>query len=146
MGTYLSIPFVSRKVIQIEPGKPVLSSGKGEAFVNQDVVNDVEKMPMTPIAEDKEDIKEAIEIIKDTVEKAVEKAEVAKEVEKKEEEMIISNLRINIPADDVPEPVVSNPVVDESKVEARLPEFAGNINSSSHAIKKFNRRHRKHQN
>ena len=36
-------------------------------------------------------------------------------------------------------------VVEEPKIDVpRIPEFQPNMNSASHAIKKFNRRHRKH--
>jgi hypothetical protein len=166
MGSYVSIPFVSRKVVHIEQGKPAVPSVKGEALVHHDTANQVEKMPLTPIHEDKEEIKEDvkdIEIIKDDVEdKAVKTVEsvvsdqtdsVARTVEKATyvvEEVLkdaesafnamkdspaISNLTITIPAD---ESETSNSV-------ERIPEFKDNVSAPSTAIKKFNRRHRKHQ-
>jgi hypothetical protein len=56
-------------------------------------------------------------------------------------ELLPKQLSISIPSESEAVPDFSEKVI----VPPRIPEFQGNMNSASHAIKKFNRRHRKHQ-
>jgi hypothetical protein len=50
------------------------------------------------------------------------------------------------PSNTIPSENDMLPEPSEKVIETqRIPEFRGNMNSASHAIKKFNRRHRKHQ-
>lgn len=197
MGTYLSIPFTSRKVLQVEPSPkaPVkrddlevkdgewVCGGKDPADIKpltEEIIADLSRpltpyeiselnektnVPMSPILE----VEEKKEEVKE--EKEEEKKEVKEEVkeEKKEEvklklwidesphekeltdsmELIRNAMNVVVPVS----PEVSRKeevdkmevISEEPKIEApRVPEFQPNANSASHAIKKFNRRHRKH--
>jgi hypothetical protein len=147
MGTYISIPYVTRRSVHVEQSKPVTMNTttdveallKEEPKVEQkaDVKDDVKEEP-------KEDVKE--ELKETTVTEIKEEPkEVAKnvivEAEQVIPELLPKQLSISIPSESeaVPDP-------SEKAVEVqRIPEFRGNMNSASHAIKKFNRRHRKHQ-
>ena len=128
MGTYISIPYVSRKVVHLEPVKPIAVD-----LENTITVIEAEKQPLAPIVEEvkeelKEEPKEALMV------------EVKEELPQNE---VVNfpplNMKIMIPVETtqeiVPEPT-TGPV-------ARIPEFIPNMNSESHAVKKFNRRHRK---
>jgi len=132
MGTYLSIPFVSRKVVQLEQVKPVINGVEVSATVTSTAT--VERIPLTPVHEESKD---------DTIEEVKEEKVEPKvaEVEPKDDPMIVDfppvNLKIEIPEEPLPD--LSSGSVD------RIPEFQGNTDSS-HAIKKYNRRHRKHKN
>ena len=139
MGSYLSIPFVSRKIVQLEQVKPVINGVEVPSTVTSKET--VEKMPLTPVHEEsKEDMKEEVN------EKKVE-PKVAEALPKvadalpKDDPMVVDfppvNLNIEIPVDPLPD--LSSGAVD------RIPEFQGNT-APSHAMKKYNRRHRKHQN
>ena len=57
-------------------------------------------------------------------------------------ELLPKQLSISTPSESEAAADFSEKVI----VPPRIPEFQGNMNSESHAIKKFNRRHRKHQN
>lgn len=155
MGSYLSIPFVSRKVIQLEPAKAVINGVEVSATVTS--AETVEKMPLTPVSEEpKDEVKEEIkeEALPKVVEPKVVEPKVAEalpeaakalpkvaEALPKDDPMVVDfppvNLKINIPEDPLPD--LSSGTVD------RIPEFQGNT-APSHAMKKYNRRHRKHQN
>ena len=113
------MPFVSRKVVHVEQGKPQagLSVENGEPKINGEPVDEESIVNLS---------------VKDLVQKTV----LSTIEETKEEpvadlavEYVQSNLRIEIPVEEVAE---------------RIPEFRNNANSESVAIKKFNRRHRKH--
>lgn len=177
MGTYLSIPFTSRKVLQVEPSPKAavkrddlevkdgewVCGGKDPADVKpltEEIIADLSR-PLTPyeISELNEKINVPMSPIPE--EKAEEKAEEKKEEVKlklwndespREKELtdsmeLIRNA-MNAVAPEVPrkEEVDKMEVIaEEPKIEApRVPEFQPNVNSASHAIKKFNRRHRKH--
>ena len=133
MGTYLSIPFVSRKVVQLEQVKPVINGVEVSTTVTSTAT--VERIPLTPVHEESnDDTKEEVK------EEKVE-PKVTPKVEPKDDPMIVDfppvNLKIEIPEEPLPD--LSSGSVD------RIPEFQGNTDSS-HAIKKYNRRHRKHKN
>jgi hypothetical protein len=129
MGTYLSIPFVSRKVVQLEQVKPVINGVEVSATVTSTAT--VERIPLTPVHEES----------KDDTKEEVKDEKVEPKVEPKDDPMIVDfppvNLKIEIPEEPLPD--LSSGSVD------RIPEFQGNTDSS-HAIKKYNRRHRKHKN
>ena len=132
MGSYLSIPFVSRKIVQLEQVKPVINGVEVSATVTS--VETVDKMPLTPVHEEsKEDMKEEV--------KVAEALPKVAEALPKDDPMVVDfppvNLNIEIPVDPLPD--LSSGAVD------RIPEFQGNT-APSHAMKKYNRRHRKHQN
>jgi hypothetical protein len=148
MGGYVSIPYVSRKVIHIEQGKPATIDAVPS---DEEVVTLTEKdlkppAPLPPIDEEKEKEKEDIKIVEEVKEivndvKVI--AEDVKEVVKDVKEIVdfppqVAKLSIQIPEDE------EKPVITPEEPEARAPEFRGNMNSESHAVKKFNRRHRKH--
>ena len=136
MGSYLSIPFVSRKIVQLEQVKPVINGVEVSATVTS--VETVDKMPLTPVHEEsKEDMKEEVNVAE-----ALPKVEPkVAEALPKDDPMVVDfppvNLNIEIPVDPLPD--LSSGAVD------RIPEFQGNT-APSHAMKKYNRRHRKHQN
>jgi hypothetical protein len=129
MGTYLSIPFVSRKVVQLEQVKPVINGVEVSATVTSTAT--VERIPLTPVHEES----------KDDTKEEVKEEKVEPKVTPKDDPMIVDfppvNLKIEIPEEPLPD--LSSGSVD------RIPEFQGNTDSS-HAIKKYNRRHRKHKN
>ena len=108
MGSYLSMPFASRKVVEIEQGKPQtgLSVENGEPKINGEPVDEETIVNLAPN-------------VKKTKEETVEFAP--------------AKLQITIPEE----------VASEEPAE-RIPEFRNNANSESVAIKKCNRRHRKH--
>lgn len=136
MGTYISIPYVTRRSVHVEQSKPVVAN----------TTTDVEALlKEEPKVEPKVDIKEEVkEEIKDVVKE--EPKEVAKNVIVEAEvvipELLPKQLSVTIPSESEAVPDFSEKVI----VPPRIPEFQGNMNSESHAIKKFNRRHRKHQN
>ena len=153
MGTYISIPYVTRRSVSVEPSKPVtVQTTKVDSI--PEVVKEEPKVE--PVKEDiKDDVKEEPkEEVKEDV-KVEEPKEESKTVEKPKEEpkndvieaevvipeLLPKRLSVTIPSENsvVPDP-------SEKAIEVqRIPEFRGNMNSESHAIKKFNRRHRKHQ-
>jgi hypothetical protein len=139
MGTYLSIPFVSRKVVQLEQVKPVINGVEVSATVTSKET--VDKMPLTPVHEEsKEDMKEEVKVA-EALPKVAEALPKVAEALPKDDPMVVDfppvNLKIKIPEDPLPD--LSSGAVD------RIPEFQGNT-APSHAMKKYNRRHRKHQN
>ncbi len=173
MGTYISIPYVTRRSVHIEPSKPNITVDNTVAPLVCDEVKKEEVKEVTK-DEDKEKVEEeskekvAIkEEAKDAVKEEVKDKEVAvavkeevkdkevavavkEEVKDKEvavaeqviPELLPKRLSITIPSERELLPDLSEKVVEAP----RIPEFQGNMNSASHAIKKFNRRHRKHQN
>ena len=155
MGTYLSIPLISRKVVHLEPAKQQVTYEDGIVVLGSSMI---EKMPMTPIHEenvcDEMPAEEAVEEAKPAEEappaeeaKHVEEAPLAEEAKPAEEakhaeevvdeakladekidqiaDMILSKLTIQIP-EDPPLP----------KLEPVKPE----------PTRKSNRRQRKHHN
>ncbi len=85
MGTYLSVPFASRKVVHLEPSKQVKEANKLSADVNPQV----QHLPLTPIHEEKTDEIEVLEMPQQEVkEQAKEEPKEPKEQkEKKTEEL-----------------------------------------------------------
>jgi len=146
MGSYLSIPFVSRKIVQLEQVKPVINGVEVSSTVTSKET--VEKMPLTPVHEESnEDMKEEVKVAEALLKVAEALPKVAEALPKvaealpKDDPMVVDfppvNLKIKIPEDPLPD--LSSGAVD------RIPEFQGNT-APSHAMKKYNRRHRKHQN
>jgi hypothetical protein len=124
MGTYISIPYVTRRSVHVEPSKPVVTVDTiVEPLVCEKEVNE------EPKEEPKEEAKE---------EPKEEPKNVVIEAEQVIPELLPKRLSITISSESDVVPVPSEQVVQ------RIPEFQGNMNSESHAIKKFNRRHRKH--
>jgi len=150
MGTYLSIPFASRKVVRVEPSKQENVVKKETDAPVDNSIEVIHSLPLSPIKEEppveekKEEAKEEVKEEKKEEAKEEAKEEVKAEAEEKKEEVkddpmevdvpVINTLRIQVPVD------LSSEYTD------RIPEFRNNSNSSSHAIKKYNRRHRKHNN
>ena len=121
MGTYLSIPLVSRKVVHLEPAKQEVTYEDGIVVLGSSMI---EKMPMTPIheenvcdempAEEKpvEEAKPAEEAKPIEEVKVVDEAKLADEKVDQIADMILSKLTIQIPEDPpLPkvEPVKSEP-------------------------------------
>ena len=132
MGTYLSIPYVSRKVVQLEQGKPVMEAHTEVAAHTEVKEKAAEE---TPSSEEVTVIKDENEVPKE------EKKEDKKEATKELVDFPPVNLSIVIPTEPSHEEIAAEP---PKGPVARIPEFQSNMNSESHAIKKFNRRHRKH--
>ena len=139
MGTYISIPYVTRRSVSVEPSKPVT--------VQTTKVNSIpeEESKVEPVKEEiKDDVKEEPkEAVKEDVKEEPKIAEEPKndiiEAEVVIPELLPKQLSVTIPSE-------SEVASGLSEQAPRIPEFRGNMNSESHAIKKFNRRHRKHQN
>ena len=126
MGTYLSIPLVSRKVVHLEPAKQEVTYEDGIVVLGSSII---EKMPMTPIheenacdempAEEKPVEEKPVEEAKHAEEakpieevKVVDEAKLADEKVDQIADMILSKLTIQIPEDPpLPkvEPVKSEP-------------------------------------
>jgi hypothetical protein len=138
MGSYLSLPFSSRKVMHIEPSSRVMQETMTE-------VNAVQEPKEEP-KEAKEEPKEANEEPKEAKEEPKEEAKEEPKEEAKEEPaesahaMIarVSSLTLSIPSDT--EQTV-RPTEEENSV--RIPEFRSSGQAESAAVKKFNRKHRK---
>jgi len=147
MGTYISIPYVTRRSVQVEQSKPVAT----------DKTTDVEALlKVEPKADQIDAVKEEIQDVMKEEPKEEQKETTVAEVKKEEPdvtkniiveaeevipELLPKQLSISIPSESEAVPDFSEKVI----VPPRIPEFQGNMNSASHAIKKFNRRHRKHQ-
>ena len=176
MGTYLSIPFTSRKVLQVEPSPKTavkrddlevkdgewVAGGKDPADIKpltEEVIADLSRpltpyeineqsenvnVPMSPIHEEEEKKEE----VKPTswVEETPREKEITATMELIRNAM--KNVFLEIDQRECKEEIVEPkaPYVSCSeRIEApRIPEFQPNANSASHAIKKYNRRHRKH--
>ena len=139
MGTYISIPYVTRRSVSVEPSKPVtVQTTKVDSIPE-------EESKVEPVKEEiKDDVKEEPkEAVKEAVKEEPKIAEEPKndiiEAEVVIPELLPKQLSVTIPSE-------SEVASGLSEQAPRIPEFRGNMNSESHAIKKFNRRHRKHQN
>jgi hypothetical protein len=142
MGTYISIPYVTRRSVHVEQSKPVATDKTTyieaipEAEPKADQIDAVKEEPIDVVKEEpkeeaKVEVKEEPAVTKNVI---VEAEEVIPE-------LLPKQLSISIPSESEAVPDFSEKVI----VPPRIPEFQGNMNSESHAIKKFNRRHRKHQ-
>ena len=117
MGSYLSLPFSSRKVMHIEPSSRVM----------QETMTEVIAVPEpTEPKEAKEEPKEPKEQKEEPDESA--HAMIAR----------VSSLTLSIPSDT--EQTV-RPTEEENS--GRIPEFRSSGQAESAAVKKFNRKHRK---
>ena len=127
MGSYLSLPFSSRKVMHIEPSSRVI----------QETMTEVIAVPEpTEPKEAKEEPKEAKEEPKEPKEAKEQK----EEPDESAHAMIarVSSLTLSIPSDT--EQTV-RPTEEENS--GRIPEFRSSGQAESAAVKKFNRKHRK---
>ena len=142
MGTYISIPYVTRRAVHVEQSKPVTTDKTTDVVPLVTVepkveqTDDVKEEPKEEVKEEPKEeanveVKEEPQVIKNVI---VEAEEVIPE-------LLPKQLSISIPSESEAVPDFSEKVI----VPPRIPEFQGNMNSASHAIKKFNRRHRKHQ-
>ena len=173
MGTYLSIPFASRKVLQVEPSPKVavkrddlevkdgewVAGGKDPEDVKpltEEVIADLSR-PLTPYEINEQSEKVNVPMSPIHEEKKEDQLEEQKEdqleeqKEKKDESSLDKELMDSMELDHIMKNIVINhneykeDIIEEPKVDVpRIPEFQPNMNSASHAIKKFNRRHRKH--
>jgi hypothetical protein len=82
MGTYLSVPFASRKVVHLEPSKQVKEANKLSADVNPQV----QHLPLTPIHEEKTDEIEVLEMPQQEVKEQAKEEPKEETKEKKTEE------------------------------------------------------------
>ena len=138
MGTYISIPYVTRRSVHVEQSKPVTVQ-----TTKVDSIPEEEPKAEESTVEVKEEPKEEVKEVKEEPKEEV-KVEAKNEVIQAEvviPELLPKQLSISIPSESEAVPDFSEKVI----VPPRIPEFRGNMNSESHAIKKFNRRHRKHQ-
>ena len=139
MGTYISIPYVTRRSVSVEPSKPVtVQTTKVDSIpeeeskvepLKEEINDDVKEEPKEAV---KEDVKEEPKIAEEPKNDIIEAEVVIPE-------LLPKQLSVTIPSE-------SEVASGLSEQAPRIPEFRGNMNSESHAIKKFNRRHRKHQN
>ena len=174
MGTYLSIPFASRKVLQVEPSPKAavkrddlevkdgewVAGGKDPADVKpltEEVIADLSRpltpyeiqelnekvnVPMSPIHEDQLEEKKEDQLEEHKEEKKDESSLDKELMDSMELDHIMKNI---INHNEYKEDIIEEPKVPIVNVDVpRIPEFQPNMNSASHAIKKFNRRHRKH--
>ena len=189
MGTYLSIPFASRKVLQVEPSPKVavkrddlevkdgewVAGGKDPEDVKpltEEIIADLSRpltpyeineqsekvnVPMSPIHEEKkedqleEKKEDQLEEQKEDQLEEQKEDQLEEKKEKKDESSLDKELMDSMELDHIMKNIVINhneykeDIIEEPKVDVpRIPEFQPNMNSASHAIKKFNRRHRKH--
>ena len=135
MGTYISIPYVTRRSVHVEQSKPVtVQTTKVDSIPEEEPKVEEPKVEEPNVEEPKVDVKEEL--------KEEPKAKnVIVEAEEVIPELLPNRLSITIPSESIVVPDFSEKVI----MPPRIPEFQGNMNSESHAIKKFNRRHRKHQ-
>jgi hypothetical protein len=176
MGTYLSIPFASRKVLQVEPSPKAavkrdeleVKDGEWVAGPKDQVVakplteeiiadlsrpltpyevqecNDKVNVPMSPIHEQEESKEEQKDEAKEE-QKEEKKDESSRDKELMDSMELDHNIMKNIIITHTECKEDKMDIIEEPKVDVpRIPEFQPNTNSASHAIKKFNRRHRKH--
>jgi len=144
MGTYLSIPLVSRKVVHLEPAKQEVTYEDGIVVLGSSMI---EKMPMTPIHEENVCDEMPAE------EKPVEEAKPAEEAKPIEEVKVVDEAK----------PIEEVKVVDEAKLaDEKVDQIADMILSKltiqipedpplpkvepvkSEPTRKSNRRQRKH--
>ena len=151
MGTYISIPYVTRKSVHVEQSKPVtVHATKVDSIPEEEPKVEEPKVEEPKVEEPKveepkveEPKVEEPKVEEPKVEEPKEEVKEEPKVEAKNEvieaevvipELLPKQLSVTIPSE-----------TDSSEQAApRIPEFRGNMNSESHAIKKFNRRHRKH--
>ena len=131
MGTYISIPYVTRRSVHVEQSKPVtVQTTKVDSIPEEEPKVEEPKVEEPKVEEPNVDVKEEL--------KEEPKAKnVIVEAEEVIPELLPKQLSVTIPSE--------SEVSDHAEQAPRIPEFQGNMNSESHAIKKFNRRHRKHQ-
>jgi len=157
MGSYWSVPYLTKKSVLIEPAVKHETTEEKKATVAESVkeivANDMlhiepfveleEKRALTPIIEEKT---QSIETQTDVVEPAV----VEVKVEVKPETAV--EVKVEVKTEPVAEPVVAvEPVVEPAVKAESLPDLSSKItpppnqfNSVSHAIKKSNKKNRKH--
>lgn len=157
MGGYLSIPQTVRKVLYVEPSvanvkKDVVGPEvkNGEWVVNE-VVSKVENLIDYPVLHESDTLSEAPilespsqgtqtdDSLKELEVNKKLKEDIQKELETIQEQLDILTTK----QEEVKTPSIPPPITIPTE-EERIPEFRDQANSSSHAIKKFNRRHRKH--
>lgn len=139
MGTYISIPYVTRRSVSVEPSKPdTVHTTKVDSISEEDPkVEPVKEDVNDDVKEElKEEVKEESKIVEEPKEEP--KNNII-EAEVVIPELLPKQLSVTIPL----ESEVASGLPEQAP---RIPEFRGNMNSESHAVKKFNRRHRKHQN
>lgn len=154
MGTYLSVPFMAKKTVACEPAtkqdstvEEIKAEVKTEVKAEMNAeIKEVVQEPVEKLAPIQEDVP-VVEEKKDTAPVEEEKTEEKKEEEKKADQTLkecmeieammakvsVADLKIKIPEEEV----VENVVV------ARAPEFRNQSQPESHAVKKFNKKHRK---
>ena len=142
MGTYISIPYVTRRSVHVEQSKPVTVQTTKVDSIPEEAPKVEEPKVEEPKVEEPKVEEPKVEEPK-VEEPKVEEPKAKNVIVEAEEvipELLPKQLSISIPSE-------SEAVADFSEkviVPPRIPEFQGNMNSESHAIKKFNRRHRKH--
>ena len=139
MGTYISIPYVTRRSVHVEPSKPVTVQTTKVDSIPEEEPKVEEPKVEEPKVEVKAEVKEEPKTVEEP--KEVPKNDVI-EAEVVIPELLPKRVSVSIPSESEAIPDFSEKVI----MPPRIPEFQGNMNSESHAIKKFNRRHRKHQN
>jgi len=148
MGAYLSIPYVSRKTVECEPASKQNSTEQVTAEVKEESkmpeVQETVVEPVLPEVKDEEEKKEEKEEKKEEKkeeEKEERKKQLAKETQKEVMEIEVMMRKVNVSqlSITIPESIPE----EEATPAIRAPEFRGQFNSESHAIKKYNKRHRK---
>jgi len=150
MGTYLSIPLVSRKVVHLEPCKQEVTYEDGIVVLGSSMI---EKMPMTPIHEEN-----ACDEMPAEEEKLVEEAKHAEEAKHVEEAKPIEEVK---PIEEA-KPIEEVKVVEAKLADEKVDQIADMILSKltiqipedpplpkvepvkSEPTRKSNRRQRKH--
>ena len=134
MGTYISIPYVTRRSVHVEQSKPVtVQTTKVDSIPEEEPKEE----PKVEVKEEQKEEQKDEPKVEDVKEEPKAK-NVIVEAEVVIPELLPKQLSVTIPSE-------SEVASGLSEQAPRIPEFRGNMNSESHAIKKFNRRHRKHQ-
>jgi hypothetical protein len=145
MGSYLSIPHTVRKVLYVEPSVTEVKTEqtgpevKNGEWVVSDNENKVENMIDFPVLHQSDTLSDP------SVHEALSPKSLDKETNEqlqKEIEQIQQQIDKLTTKQEETVPIRPPPIVIPEE-EQRIPEFRNQADSSSHAIKKFNRRHRK---
>ena len=173
MGSYWSVPYLTKKSVLIEPAVKHDTTEEKKATiaesVKETVANDMlytepfveieEKRALTPIIEEKtQTIETQTDVVEPVVESVVAPAVepvIAPAVEPKAEPVVEvkvevkEDAKVEVKVEPVVETVAVEPVVAAEPVAAPLPDLSSKIappnpfNSVSHAIKKSNKKNRR---
>lgn len=149
MGAYLTIPHTVRRVLYVEPSVNEVKTEqtgpevKNGEWVVSNAENKTENMIDFPVLHESNTLSEPSvhdSLSPKSLDKETNEA-LQKEIEQIQQQIdkLSSKQELTIPSLPSRPPPIMIP-----EEEQRIPEFRNQADSTSHAIKKFNRRHRKH--